>query len=391
MARLDAGAETDVRAISACANEPSEHWYFADGATTIDANETLLVYNPFPDDAVVDLTFADDVGVRKPQKLQRLPVPPRSLVTVAIGDVVQRKEQVSVALSARSGRVVLGRQQVYASKPRRTLVAGLATPSAGRQWTFADVEQTGAEAPGSAATVFALYNPGDLPAEVTISLLPAAGSVPGAALAGAVDDPLTTTTTPSGAGATSTTSVPSVDASASASANVGAPGLTLTATVDAGGNALVPIAGAGIPDGRYSALVTSSAPVVAERQLRRTGDPRVVTTVQFGSRMTARRWEFATAAPPSWSPTLIVANTTTTDASVTVRALGPAGLVAVASNSDVRVPAGGMVRLDLGAAAVGQSALVVESNVEVVVERLIAPSPDRPGSSASLGMPEVGT
>jgi Family of unknown function (DUF5719) len=165
----------------------------------------------------------------------------------------------------------------------------------------------------------------------------------------------------------------------------------LTATVDAGGNALVPLAGAGIPDGRYSALVTSSAPVVAERQLRRTGDPRVVTTVQFGSRMTARRWEFATAAPAGWSPTLIVANTTTNDASVTVRTLGPAGLVAVASNSDVRVPAGGMVRLDLGAAAVGQSALVVESNVEVVVERLIAPSPDRPGSSASLGMPEVGT
>ena len=42
---------------SPCASAPSESWYFPTGSTTRDARELLAVFNPFPVDAVVDVTF----------------------------------------------------------------------------------------------------------------------------------------------------------------------------------------------------------------------------------------------------------------------------------------------------------------------------------------------
>jgi hypothetical protein len=60
---------------SACATSPSTTWYFADDTTTVDASLSLLVFNPFPDDAVVDLSFATEEGAASPLKLQDYVVP----------------------------------------------------------------------------------------------------------------------------------------------------------------------------------------------------------------------------------------------------------------------------------------------------------------------------
>src|SRR5437764_12954664 len=40
-----------------CASSASDQWYFAEGVTTKDATETLLVFNPFPEDAIIDMSF----------------------------------------------------------------------------------------------------------------------------------------------------------------------------------------------------------------------------------------------------------------------------------------------------------------------------------------------
>jgi len=328
------------------------------------------------------MVFADDGGVRRPPSFQRKPVPPRSLAVVTIDSVVQRKQQVSVAVTADAGRVVVGRQQVYKTKPRRTLVAGLAAPSAGTQWIFADVEVKGGEEVGSAATSFAVYNPNDQSADVTVRLLPAAGN-PAAA-----SDAESTTTA-----AAPTGSAPAADPAAGGADPAAAPatfGVPVSVTVPAGGSLLVPVnAPANVPDGVYSALVVSGAgqPVVVERLLRRTGDPRVVTTVQLGSRLLSRTWQFAATPPAGWSSVLIVANPSPTPATVTVKTLGPAGLVAVKDLSDVTVPAGGTIRWNLDSLGAGAAPVVVTADVELVAERLLSAPTDQPGATITYGIP----
>lgn len=379
VARLDDTTAAVVAAVSPCATAPSQTWYLADGATTTDARDTLLVYNPFPDDAVISMVFADDTGVRRPASFQNQPVPPRSLKVVTIDSVLQRKQQVSVSVSVDEGRVVVGRHQVYTTKPRRTLVAGLASPSAGTQWSFADVEVRGGEEVGSAATSFAVYNPGTDAAEVSVVLLPAAGTpslAPADTTATAPGDPTSPTT--------------GAAAPADGGGGSGALGITIDLPVPAGSSAVIPaVATNGVPDGSYSALVVSSAPVVVERLLRRTGDPRVVTTVQLGSRLLSRTWQFAASPPANWTATVVVANPSPSPAKVTLLTLGPAGLVALPGLSDVELAPGASARWDVSALGAGASPLTVTSDVEVVAERLIVPPPDQPGSSSTYGIPSA--
>ena len=384
--KLDAQAST-VYSVSPCATAPSENWYFADGSTTTEADETLLIYNPFPDNAVVDLVFADDAGVRRPPTLQSRPIAARSLVAVNVGATIQRKDLVSVGLHAKVGRVVLGRYQVYSSKPRRTLVAGLATPSAGQTWTFADGERAAGDAPGSASTTFAVYNPGADDAQVTVTVLPESGSAIAGLTAPPPPDPSGAPADPAAAATDPNAAPVTADPVAVGPAAVASDPNTVTVTVAAGTSVLVPLDK--VPNGRFSSLVTSSAPIVVERQLVRIGDPRVVTTVQFGSRLSSTRWAFATAAAAGWTGTLVVANPAPQAGTVSVRVLSAAGLAPVPGMTDLAVPATGSIRIDLGPADVGPAAIVIDATTDVVVERLLAPAADQPGSASSLGMPVV--
>ena len=45
-------------------------WYFAAGGTAKGATQTLELFNPFGDDAIVDIPFLTDGGVQEPQALQ---------------------------------------------------------------------------------------------------------------------------------------------------------------------------------------------------------------------------------------------------------------------------------------------------------------------------------
>ena len=57
-----------------CASEASEEWYLANGTTERDATQDLFLFNPFRDDAVVDIAFDTDEGRAAPQRLQGLPI-----------------------------------------------------------------------------------------------------------------------------------------------------------------------------------------------------------------------------------------------------------------------------------------------------------------------------
>ncbi|MBI2709204.1 MAG: hypothetical protein HYX34_05860 [Actinobacteria bacterium] len=99
--------------VASCASSASDTWFFASGATTRDARETLLLYNPFPDAAVADLSFATVDGTRRPEALQGVPVPGGSVVAADVSAQVTVRAMVSAVVRTRTGRLVVDRIQTF--------------------------------------------------------------------------------------------------------------------------------------------------------------------------------------------------------------------------------------------------------------------------------------
>jgi hypothetical protein len=105
-------ANDDV-ATEPCARSASGDWYFAAGTTLKGAQQYLVLFDPFGDDAIVDLTFLTDEGVQQPDDYQGLSVPRRSRVTIPVHDAVPRQRNVAIHVHARTGRVVAERSEFF--------------------------------------------------------------------------------------------------------------------------------------------------------------------------------------------------------------------------------------------------------------------------------------
>ena len=152
--------------VAGCTSSASSSWYFAEGVTTRDAAEVLLALNPFPDDAVVDVVFSTEEGIVSPQALTGLLVRAQALTTINVGEFVQRRESVSITLTARTGRLVVGRLQTFdGTAGRRGVSVGLGAAAPGPTWYFPE----GFVAEGLNER-FLLYNPGPVEAQVELAL-----------------------------------------------------------------------------------------------------------------------------------------------------------------------------------------------------------------------------
>lgn len=100
-------------ATEACTRTAATDWYFASGTTVEGTQHDLLLFNPFGDDAIVDLSFVTDAGVQEPTDLQALVVPRRSRVTVPVQDSVLRQADVATHVHARTGRVVAEQTETF--------------------------------------------------------------------------------------------------------------------------------------------------------------------------------------------------------------------------------------------------------------------------------------
>jgi hypothetical protein len=154
------------QSVTSCASAASPQWYFADGVTTKDAAETLALFNPFPDDAVVDVAFGTEDGPVTPQALTGLAVRAEGMTVVNTGDFVQRRQQVTAAVRARAGRLVAARLQTFdgtAGRKGMSVTLGAAAP--GTLWYLPD----GLVADGLSER-YQIYNPGDQEAQVHVEL-----------------------------------------------------------------------------------------------------------------------------------------------------------------------------------------------------------------------------
>ncbi|HSL58882.1 MAG TPA: DUF5719 family protein [Acidimicrobiales bacterium] len=162
---LSGAAGTDV---GPCASSPSSTWYLAWGDTSRDARQLVALFNPFPDDAVLDLEFATSEGARVPSAFEGLVVPGRSVIVADVGAEVTRRDQVAATIVARSGRVVAERIQVLdGTVGRQGLAVDLAVPTPLEAWSL-----PGGTVVEGRVERLVVFNPGDRTAEIDIELRP---------------------------------------------------------------------------------------------------------------------------------------------------------------------------------------------------------------------------
>jgi hypothetical protein len=157
-------------AVGACASSASTRWYVPEGATTRSAQLIYALFNPFPDDAIVDMSFATEQGRDAPAAFQGIVVPANGLVPIDVGTHVRRRAHVSAAIHARRGRVVVEALQIHNGDGRRGVGLMLGLPRTSTSFVFPD----GIASPERFEQLH-LFNPNDAEASVQLDLVLDAG------------------------------------------------------------------------------------------------------------------------------------------------------------------------------------------------------------------------
>ncbi|MCU1428885.1 MAG: hypothetical protein JWL83_2885 [Actinomycetia bacterium] len=151
-----------------CATQPSPVWNFASGTTVRGAEDWIVIFNPFGDDAVVDMSFFTNAGLERPSALQGMTIPRRSRIAIPVHDTERRQPFVATSITARTGRVVAQQTVLFGPETGFTgQTRSLGAIVAGNQWVFA----SGVTLPG-VSRVIGISNPSDLDAQVDVQVAP---------------------------------------------------------------------------------------------------------------------------------------------------------------------------------------------------------------------------
>lgn len=331
-------------AVSPCANSTSATWYLADNYTLGDSREDIVITNPFPDDAIVNLSFATKDGTRSPGNLQSLPVTGNSIRVISQESLAKDEAILSVSVVASTGRVVVARAQRYRGE-RGGYSLSLAAPAPSSAWYFADGLNDGQN-----FERYSIYNPTGEDAYV----LPVFYGLPADSVVGVIDE----------------IAVPA--------------GRVVSFSI-----ADVPE----LPQGTHGLVFSSlnEVPVVIERAITKTENNSTVTTVVRGVEMYFAvpgyfRWSMAIGPATAAEGALVILNLSSLDAVVSVKTLGSGGEVVVPDLEAVSLPAGQIVRIAIPESAAAHP-LVVTADQPIIVERLLPRGRDLVGRSGSLALP----
>jgi hypothetical protein len=334
--------------VAACANAPASEWYLAEGFTAEGSVEQLLLTNPYDVSAIVDIGFATEEGSREPSELQGYPVPARSVKVIDLASIAARDEpEVAIKVVATRGNLIVGRAQVYQGGGRRGFGVALASPALRDQWWFANGEK------GAGITErYSLYNPTDEDVDVTVVPL----GIP-------LSDELVT-----------------IDP------------ITVPAHQV---ETFSPDDAEAVPDGRHAMVFSTGSrqSIVVEQAFTRTIEDRPTTSVLLGATprladgYVATTWSTAIGPGEPAPDALVVYNVDNVTTSVTVQAVTPDGIVNVPSLSAIRLPASGLISIDLTDRAVLDRQLIVRSTSRIFVERLLPRESGAQGRTSSWAVP----
>jgi hypothetical protein len=377
--------------VAACSNDTSPTWYVADGYTRENSIETLVLTNPFDESVVADLRFSTQNRQSEPDRFRGFIVPPRSVQTIPIAELGARDEPIiAVTVEATAGRLVVGRAQEYRGGGRFGYDVSLGAPELRDQWWFAD----GEVADGVDET-YSIYNPTDEEVEVTVFF----GGLPLSASAVNEGDPIivpplrVVVFDPTGQSTTG-----------SSSDDVVVDDETVDEVPDAtpaveGDDGFVEFAEPtrDLPDGRHATVFSTLAQpsIVVDRVLTRPVDGSIATSVVMGAPprpdgFVANTWRMGVGPTEPTEQALVVYNIDQVEATVTVSVIGPDGPSAVPSLSDVALPSGSIITIDLVDPDVLGRELIVASTSRVFIERLLPRNNDLPGRSGSWLLPVSG-
>ncbi len=334
-------------AVAACSNAASSTWYFADGFTVDDSDERLVVTNPYPSTAIVDIGFVTKDGKRNPGRLQGVPVPAHSVRVIDFG--AKNEPILAAQVVASRGRVVAGRTEHFIGGGRLGYTMSLGAPSLASQYYFAD-----GEAGDGITEEYRIFNPTD--EDVTVD----------AVFLG----------TTSAIGADGTASGAFVN---QVSIDVAHGGYATLSTADVDG----------LPVGRHGTVFSTFAgdSIVVERVLTRPAGDSLATTVVMGSPsvLASTRWSGGIGTSLAVEGVFVVLNVDLVDTTVSVSTLGPAGFVPVPGLEAVPLLAGSVIAIDVPQEAVGRP-FRIESSQRIFVERLLPRGADLRGRSGSFAL-----
>lgn len=310
-----------------CAPSASTRWYFPEGNSTVTHDERLLIYNPFPDEAVVRVDLLTPGGQRVKAGLSDEAVPSESSIVIALEDYILEQKVLGAVVSAVRGRVVSWRLSIAQPEEKAAGVQfTLGSTSVADEWYFPE----GAVGTGYEERL-SILNPGDEEATVDVTLVTASRSVP-------------------------------------------APGATEIAVPPRSAVSVVldkaALAG---ETGGAAAIVraVNGVPIVVERTVFYATEEVDGVASEIGSATPSRRWWLGPATSRPDTDSVILLNTTGEDGRVSLTLWGANGRpLRPSSLSGLKIGAGSRLRVPLSEVIRGQPyAVLVDADVAVVAER----------------------
>lgn len=148
---------TEGAGAALCSERPSGTWYFPAGSSELGLDERILLYNPYPDEAVARITLYGPTGEDNAASLNQIAVPSGSWTEVELNKFIRTQKLVSAKVDAVRGRLIAWR--ALFSKPEngpRGVTMTLGAPEASDTWYFPH----GLLAEDSGET-FTILNPSD--------------------------------------------------------------------------------------------------------------------------------------------------------------------------------------------------------------------------------------
>jgi hypothetical protein len=149
-----------------CATDASQDWYFPSGDSSVATDYRLIIANPFPDEAVVQISFMTSGGEETSAQLSEVAVPAGQVEVASISDAAIPQDLLSVRLHSARGRVVAWK--ALWTKPEGEapgLEFTLGAPAPATEWYF-----PAGEVSARARQAITVTNPNEEESRVSVSL-----------------------------------------------------------------------------------------------------------------------------------------------------------------------------------------------------------------------------